>query len=247
MLACVGREAMVMALPPTCDSAVLPCFCGCLPFLHQHFPPQSPPSPLLDPSLCSQQQPSPWDHSTLPKLQLPGAAPSRGPAFLSEVCMAVARTVWFSSHQGFPRSAVSLKCFSSDPDNYPNVGIGPLLQFPHLPRAGPGLLTLLFFPLVPSSYRVLHGFIYPFLVVRYSSQLVFCTHFCVWRCIPDVSVERHVLGVHVLLYHLDPPLGIFYGSVSVHMHMKCDIFFGGSFIISSIQHACISILNSNFI
>ena len=45
---------------------------------------------------------------------------------------------------------LSLKCFSSDSENIPYVGIGPLLQFPHLPRAGPVLL--LFFTLVPSSY-----------------------------------------------------------------------------------------------
>ena len=43
---------------------------------------------------------------------------------------------------------LSLKCFSSDSDKYPNVGIRPLLQFPHPPRAGPVLPTLLFFPLV---------------------------------------------------------------------------------------------------
>ena len=30
-----------------------------------------------------QQQPSPWDCSTIPKLQLPSAVPSRGPVFLS--------------------------------------------------------------------------------------------------------------------------------------------------------------------
>ena len=50
---------------------------------------------------------------------------------------------------------LSLKCFSSDPDNYSNVGTGNLLQFSHPPRAGPDLLTLLFSPLVPSSYWVL--------------------------------------------------------------------------------------------
>ena len=33
------------------------------------------------------------------------------------------------------------------------------------------------------------------------SQLVFCMHFCVWRCIPDISVERDVLHVHLLLRH----------------------------------------------
>ena len=34
------------------------------------------------------------------------------------------------------------------------------------------------------------------------SQLVFHMHFCVWRCIPDVSVERDVLHVHLLLCQL---------------------------------------------
>ena len=80
--------------------------------------------------------------------------------------------------------SLSLKCFSSDSDNCPDVGIGPLLRFPHPLRAGSVLLTLPFPPhptLVPSSYRVLCGSIYSFLPVRYScpSQLVFCLHFCV--------------------------------------------------------------------
>ena len=47
---------------------------------------------------------------------------------------------------------LSLKCFSSDSDGCPDVGIGSLLQFPHPPRAGPVLLTLLFPSLVPLSY-----------------------------------------------------------------------------------------------
>ena len=50
MLACGEREAMVMAPPSMHDSAVSPCFHGCLAFLHRHFPPQSPPSYPLDPS-----------------------------------------------------------------------------------------------------------------------------------------------------------------------------------------------------
>ena len=65
---------MVMAPPATCDSAVLPCFHGCPTFLHRHFPPQPPPSHPLDPSLHSQQQPSPCDYSTISKLQLPATA-----------------------------------------------------------------------------------------------------------------------------------------------------------------------------
>ena len=66
---------------------------------------------------------------------------------------------------------LSLKCLSSDSDNCPDVGIGPLLPFSPPPRAGPILLTLLFFPLVPPSYRVLHGSIYSFPLVRYSCPL----------------------------------------------------------------------------
>ena len=64
-----------------------------------------------------------------------------------------------------------LKCFFSDSDNCPDVGIGPLLQFPHPLMAGPVPLTLLILPLVPLSYLVLCGSIYSFLLVRYSSLL----------------------------------------------------------------------------
>ena len=82
----------------------------------------------------------------------------------------------------------------------PRMRIGPLLQFPHPPRAGPVLLTLLFFPLVPLSYRVLHGSIYPCPLIRYFCLLSagVLQHFC----IPDVSVERDILHVHLLLCHL---------------------------------------------
>ena len=66
----------------------------------------------------------------------------------------------------------SLKCFSSDSDNCPDVGVGPLLQFPHPPRAGPVLPTNTpVSPLLPSSYRVLCGSIYSFPLVRYSCPL----------------------------------------------------------------------------
>ena len=124
---------------PTHDSAVSPCFHGCLAFLHRHFPPQSPPSPPLDLSLHSQQQPSPWDCSTIPKLQLPAAAllgnlpPCWGVYGYSKDCLIL---IPFRLPQisCFTRS---LKCFSSDSDNCLDVGIGPLLQFLHPPRAGP--------------------------------------------------------------------------------------------------------------
>ena len=115
MLACGEREAMVMAPTLTCDSAVSSCFHGCPSFFHRHFSSQSPPSHPFDPSLYSQQQPSPLDCSTIPKLQLPAAAPSREPMFLSRVCMAAARTVWFSFHLGCHRSAVSLSTLNVSP------------------------------------------------------------------------------------------------------------------------------------
>ena len=100
---------------------------------------------------------------------------SRRPAFLPGVCMAAARTVWLSFHLGFHRLAVSLSALNSSPLTRTIAlmwgSIGPLLQFPHPPRAGPILLRLLFFPLVPSSYRVLRGSIYYFPLVRYSCLL----------------------------------------------------------------------------
>ena len=48
------------------------------------------------------------------------------------------------------------------PKELSRVGIRPLLRFPHPPRAGPVLLTLLtlLFPFLPSSRRVLRGSVY---------------------------------------------------------------------------------------
>ena len=115
MLVCGEREAMVMAPPLMHDSAVSPCFHGCQVFLHRHFPPQSPPSHPLYLSVHSQQQPSHWDCSTIPKLQLPATVPSRRPMFLPCIYMAVARTAWFSFHLGCHRSAVSLSALNVSP------------------------------------------------------------------------------------------------------------------------------------
>ena len=72
-----GERGYADGSTPTYDSAVSSCFHGCWAFFYRRFPLQSP---LSDPhhlSLHSQQQPSPWDCSTIPKLQLPAAAPSR--------------------------------------------------------------------------------------------------------------------------------------------------------------------------
>ena len=109
----------------------------------------------------------------IPELQLPATVPSSGSSSLSGVCMAAPRNVWFSFHLGCHRSAVSLSALNVSPltQNWPDVGLRPLLQFPHQPRAGPVLLTLLFFPLVALSYQVLCGSIYSFPLVRYCCLL----------------------------------------------------------------------------
>ena len=150
------------------------CFHGCPAFLHGHFPPQSPTSHPLDLSLHSQQQPSPWDCSTIPKIQLPAAAPSRGPASLSGVCMAVASTVWFSFHFGCHRSAVSLSALNVSPLTQTIAlmwGLDPCFCSPTRQGRSSPNNTPVPPPPVPSSYRVLRGSIYSFPLVRCSCLL----------------------------------------------------------------------------
>ena len=131
-----------------------PCFHSCPAFLHRHFPPQSPPSHPLDLSLRSPQQPLPWDCSTIPKFQLPAFQGTCVPVWgMYGCCKDSLILIPFRLPQ-ISCFTLSLKCFSSDSDNCPDVGIRPLLQFPHLPKAGPMILKHwknrgLFFPLVP--------------------------------------------------------------------------------------------------
>ena len=77
--------------------------------------------------------------------------------------------------------ALSLKCFSSDSDSCPAVGIGPLLQFPHPLRAGPVLLTLLFSPqfLHPTEFCMVLYILFHCSGTPVCSQPAFCIHFCV--------------------------------------------------------------------
>ena len=97
---------------------------------------------------------------------------------------------------------LSPKCFSSDSDNCPDAGIRPLLQFPHLPRAGPVLVTLLLFAPVPSSYQVFCGSIY------FSTGQVLLSALS-W-CSACTSVSEGVflmysweeMHIHLLLRHL---------------------------------------------
>ena len=112
--------------------------------------------------LRSQQQPSPWDRSTIPNLQLPATALSRRPTFLPSICMAEARAVWFSLHLGCHRSAVSLSVLNVSPltqtvallwglDRTP-ASVPPPAESRSSPTNTP------VFSLVPLSYRVSAGF-----------------------------------------------------------------------------------------
>ena len=183
---------MVIAPLPTHDSAVSHCFHGCLALLYRHFPPQSPPSHPLDPFLHSQQQPSPWDCSTIPKLQLPVTA-------LSKVCISAARTAWFSFHLGCHRSAVLLSALNVSPldQTIPQCGgQTPASVLPPSEGRSSPTNNLVSPPLLPSSCRALCGSIYSFLLVRYTYMLsagvlqaLLCLKVYSWcihgeRCIP---------------------------------------------------------------
>ena len=127
--------------------------------------------------------------------------------------MAEARTVWFLFHVGCHWSVVSLSALSVSPliqTIAPLWGLDSCFTSPTC-QAGPVLLTLLFCPPVPSSYRVLHSSInsFPLVSTPVCSQRMFCMHFCVWRYSPDVSMERNVLHIHLLLCHRVPPLSDF--------------------------------------
>ena len=137
----VGRDAILIAPPTKGDSAVSPCFHGCPAFLYKHFPPQSPPLHPLDLSLCSQCSPHPGiapQSLNSTSCTFPGTCvPVWGMYGCSKDCLIL---IPFRLLQ-ISHFTLSLKSFSSDSDNCPTV-----LQFPHPPRAGPALLTLLFPP-----------------------------------------------------------------------------------------------------
>ena len=144
MLACEEREAMVMAPPTMHDSAVSPCFNGCPAFStgisHHSLLPHIPSIRL----------------STINRRPHPGIAPQSLNYSSQPMCLlgmyGCGKHCLILNPFRLPQIScctLSFKWFSPESDNCPRVGIRPMLQFPHLPRAGPVLLTLLFFPLVP--------------------------------------------------------------------------------------------------
>ena len=142
-------------------------------------------------------------------LQLPGTAPSRGPAPLSGVCMAVARTVQFSFHLGCHRSAVSLSALNVSPLTQtvaPMWESDPCFSSPTCRGQVQSYWHFCFSPwfLCPTEFFLVLYVLFHWSGTPVYSQLVFCLHFCVWRYIPDISTERDVLHIHLLLCHLVP-------------------------------------------
>ena len=95
-------------------------------------------------------------------------------------------SVCFSLHSDCHRPAAvlsnSLECFSAVPNSYPDMGIWPLLQFPHSSGAGSVLLTLP--PLFPFLTCLTEFCVDLYIPFWWSgspacSQLVFCKIFCI--------------------------------------------------------------------
>ena len=210
MLVCRGREVMAMVPPPMHDSVVSLCFHGCPAFLHMHFHHNLLPYiPSIHLSTVN-SSPCPGIAPQIPKLQLPTAAPSRGSTSLSGVCMAAARTVWFSFHLGCHKSAVSLSALNVSPltqTNCPNVGIGPLLQFPQLPAKGKSSPTnTSVFP--PSSF-VLPSFVWVYIFFSTGQVLLSTLSWCsactsVFEGVFLMYLWREIYSMSIYSCHLVP-------------------------------------------
>ena len=167
-----------------------------------HFPPQSPPSQCLHPSLCSKQQSSPWDCSTILKLQLPATVP-----FRESVALSVARTVWSSFYSGCHRSVVSLSALNVSPLTQtiaPMWRLDPCFISP----TGPGQIQSYYHSCFSPCSFILPSFAW-FYIFFPSSQVLLSTLSWCSACTSVsggvflmYSMERDVLHVHLLLCHL---------------------------------------------
>ena len=147
-----------MAPPPMRDSAVSPCFHGCLAFPHRPFPPQSPPSHPLDLPLCTVNSgprpgiaPQPLNSSSQPSTFQGTCVPVRGMRgcgkdYLILIPFRLPRISCFT---------LSLKCFSSDSRQLPQCGdrTSASLPPPAEGRSGPTNT-----PAFPPSFFILPSF-----------------------------------------------------------------------------------------
>ena len=70
------------------------------------------------------------------------------------------------------------------------------------------------------------------------SQLVFCMHLCVWRCIPDVSVERDIFHVHLLLHHLVPLRAVLFLKDKSLVHVTAGLPISKAWLLQYGQTVC---------
>ena len=173
-----------------CESAVVPCLHGFQAFLQKHSLPPYLLSCLLLPSLWSQKQSSPWDCSPNPTLQFPAITHSGGLTFLSRVYRVASQIVWVPLYSDCHILAASLsssfECFPSVPTDCPKCGdLTPASASPPAGCTSDPAHSPLLFSFLPSSYWVLCGSIYSFLVVRDSCQplLVLRMIFCIWSSV----------------------------------------------------------------
>ena len=113
----------------------------------------------------------------------------------------------FSFHTDCQRTAVSLSALNLSPPTQTVAlmwGSDHCFSSPTRWRQVQSYWHPCFSPLFlcPSKFSVVLCVIFRWSGSSCCSQLVFCMHFCVWKCIPDVSVEGDVLHVHLLLCHL---------------------------------------------
>lgn len=207
---CVWRERLQWWAPSLLsDSAVAPCLHGFLAFFQRHSLPCSPPPHLLGPSPCGQQQCLSWNCSPVSILHLPVTMHSGLLASPSGVCRAMA---WIVCVILTPLRLLQITFPLQQPQMLPfcpnqllwcgdlNPG-----SAPQSPRCRLVLFTVfLCFPSFLHSTKFCVG-ICVFLsdgqgLLLALSWLLY--KICIWRCIPDASMDRDILYFHLLLWHL---------------------------------------------
>ena len=202
------RETRVLA-PPQCvtqqnrPASILP-----------GFPSQAFPTAVA--SLRSPRAISPQSTAELARncllismLQLPATEFSRGVVSLSRVCMAAAKIECVIPFRLSQISCLTLQqpqMLHLYPKQMPQCGdLTPASPPPTVQIQSYSLSSSLSSFLCLAKFCVVLYTLFWWSSPLVRSQMVFCKIFCVWRCIPDASMERDVLHICLLLCHLRSP------------------------------------------